>query len=139
MSDICAFLLARIQDDEDRAHAAARRQDPRDDDLYEWPIRDEPASLSRGVVRIFLWLELGRSQWEGCVDPEMAEHMSAWDPARVLNECAAKRQAVHELAQLWESGDCFASASASECGPLRAMAAVYAEHADYQPTWGARI
>jgi len=129
---IVEFLLARIARDEALAEAA---------------IDDHPH-----------WLAMGHDlyQYEGGVSsgylavdrraPQGVEHIANWDPARVLAECQAKR-AIIELAD--EASGLDASVDLDRAvGPrdfdaepyvgdviLRQLAAVYADHPDYQPEW----
>ena len=57
------------------------------------------------------------------------------DPTRILRECAAKRVLVGAAATYspeLEHGD---NGEWAFDGALRAIAAVYADHPDYQPAW----
>jgi len=65
-------------------------------------------------------------------------------PARVLAECEAKRRIVesHRWDEEWENGVRFASDcedcwQSPPCRTLRALAAVYADHPDYDEAWRA--
>jgi hypothetical protein len=83
-----------------------------------------------------------------------ADHIARHDPARVLAECAAKRAIVEEHQPVdytsmgMESPNachiCGIDAGMGEwewlrdswpCPTLRALAAVYADHADYRDEW----
>lgn len=74
----------------------------------------------------------GHDAWGISIEPTDAEHIARHDPARVLAECAAKRAIVESLLDLLVSG-----------GPshhhyrhmLRTLAAVYADHDQYQEAW----
>jgi len=61
------------------------------------------------------------------VEPADAQHIARHDPARVLAECAAKR-AIIELSVNWDG-------FTRNVDVLRALAAVYADHPDYQEAW----
>lgn len=126
---IVEFLEARIAEEEAVAMRAGTRRDPRDADQFSWPITVTGVSRYSGAEeRAFLWLQLGTSQWEGAIEPELAEHMSRWDPARVLSECAAKRALIDgtEYRMTWDDRDEFV---------LIPMARMWADHPDFNPAW----
>lgn len=130
------FLLARIAEDEalaeDTLGAYARHSS-------SW------GTPSTGVV------DLGDPDVDGLIpfgDGPVAEHVAHWDPARVLAECEAKRAiiALHdEWPVLIESEPEVLTtrreyvrrfgAEPMTTPMLRAMASVYADHPDYDPTW----
>jgi hypothetical protein len=65
----------------------------------------------------------------------------AWSPARVLDECGAKRRIVEAARHAEEAGES-ATYTAGEDSRwmayeevLRALALPYAAHPDYDPTW----
>jgi hypothetical protein len=62
--------------------------------------------------------------------PARLRHITRHDPARVLAECAAKRNIVRKF-------DCaaFTESSRPQEFLLRALAAVYADHPDYREEW----
>ncbi len=118
------FLLARITEDEGRALGAEASMDAFDRKLW---------------------------RWLGGYDAEVTEanyaYIDAMPPARVLAECKAKRAIIEagmrtrpdgtrEEIGCWtawgEGQDCSAYDAA-----LRALAAVYADHPDFNPEWSA--
>ncbi len=73
------------------------------------------------------------------VAPQDARHIARHDPARVLREVAAKRK-ILTLHSPWEdSGDCSACGDVPQvcypCETLRALAAAWSDHPDYDPAW----
>jgi len=82
----------------------------------------------------------GARDWagtEGATDAHIARH----DPARVLAECAAKRAilADHTPADDGRCGLCSDLYCVTPwdgiCDVARPLAAVYADHPDYDPAW----
>jgi len=88
-------------------------------------------------------------------DAAYAEHIARHDPARVLAECAAKRAIIAEHAPVDYSGIGMTSPNACSlcgtelsmsdwewvldsfpCPTLKALAAIYRDHPDYQEAWG---
>jgi hypothetical protein len=69
-------------------------------------------------------------------DAAYAAHIARHDPARVLAECAAKRAiaGLHKVGadQCDEHNAMFESIP---CPTIRALAAVYKDHPDYQQDW----
>lgn len=130
------FLLARIAEDE----AVARDVSPLDGAERFGHYRTRPSVSGLPI---------------GWSDQRAEQHFARWDPARVLAECAAKRAIVeqhrpdvgyivlyaHRDREAAEAGGretmpVFASAPQNPAC-LRALAAVYADHPDYQPEWAA--
>ena len=120
------FLLARIRDDE----AAARRAAD-----GPFSITSTPYGETFGIVTA------GGGDY-------LEEQWFAVDPARVLAECKAKRAIVDDhslMVDLYEHDSCsrcvrFHAGMDCEnepwpCPTLLAVAAVYADHADYNPEW----
>lgn len=80
-------------------------------------------------------------------DSTTAAHIARHDPARVLAECAAKRAIMggHEgRRDLYGGRDAYLCEMCTETGPnaqgwpcetLRALAAVYSDHPDYDKDW----
>lgn len=114
MSDIVEFLEARIAEDEARAGSG--------------------------------WSRLGDSRWE-----TTNEGQDFLTPSAVLDECAAKRAIIELHAPIkdegWVSGKdhgylwCGSCGSIDDspepypCDTLKAIAAVYKDHPDYQQEW----
>ncbi|WP_406227378.1 DUF6221 family protein [Streptomyces anthocyanicus] len=59
-----------------------------------------------------------------------AEHIAAWDPARVLREIDAKRRIVDRYAWLREHGD-----TGNMAGVLQVLALPYANQPGYRDEW----
>ena len=108
------FLLARITEERERANAAKRAMQG------EW--------------------------FTGAAD-DVERFVHALTPDRVLAECKAKRQIVaewsaadsvadaeHDAGFTWESAEFSARAEGLK-GALRALAAIYADHPDFDPEW----
>jgi len=101
VSDLVAFLTARLDEDEKAAKS-----------------------------------ELAR-QWYASLPGKYESGTGPFDPARVLREVEAKRR-ILELHGQW--GSRFKCVSLCDnagypCGTVRALAAVYAGHPDYDPEW----
>mgnify|MGYP003300506541 CR=1 FL=1 len=126
---ITEFLLARIAEDEAMAEAASP---------YGFGERWEWASYVLASDREST--------------PKQDEFIEEWWPARVLRECAGKRAIVdaHPIVDdvvevstriKWgfACATCFSYGDIVEdhgyCDTLRALAAVYADHPDYQQEW----
>lgn len=140
------FLEARISEDEAVATAAT----PEGPTPYGW--LDDGKSYQEGV-------ELGSH--EGA-DEAVVAHWRAFDPARVLAECAAKRAIMelhdHDDRECFEmhrgiygpgwpegsygvEGNTWAHPSLEmqqgPCPTLRLLAAPYASHVDFDSSWAA--
>jgi hypothetical protein len=104
------FLLARIAEDEDEARIAN--------------------------AGYYLRYSFDR------LDQRVVDHLSRHAPARVLAECEAKRRIVAEHPDYGGYGEsCETCADSAEdlrpwpCETLLALAAVYADHPDYDEAW----
>ena len=105
---ITEFLLARIAEDETTALAAVDGQaDPENGWGYEGRTLIPHVGIIHHAVQ--------------------AEHITRWHPYRVVAECAAKR-AIIEQAERSDSGWW-------ESIYVAILAAVYADHPDYQTEW----
>lgn len=147
MSDLAAFVSARLADDEAAAKAAcggdARRatwrpQDHPSDTAMVWDAHD-------GVVVYN----------EGAPDDAEAAHIALHDPARVLREVEAKRailalhgvtidrervrddsgQTVEEVAVLCRLCGWVAAVEGAGCSTVQLLAAAWSGHPDYQQEW----
>ena len=134
--DLKTFLLARIEEDEAVARAAI---EPKEMHPY-------------GDVRI---PAMAVSEWpdavRGYLGGPWGEHAANTNPTRVLAECAAKRAIVEmhrrdpdvqrmiygDIYPCTECGDADDSPMEWPCPTMRILAAVYADHPDYQPEWAA--
>jgi hypothetical protein len=121
VSDLAAFLAARLDEDEAAAKAGAYLPGK------DWDAAVHGSGRERDGV---LWDE-DHANVIAWFDDELAaaQHAARHDPARVLREVEAKRKIL-----------------ASECAPyprhappmtvtLRLLAAVYADHPDYDEIW----
>ena len=128
--NITEFLEARIADDEELANAA----------LVGMHGKHETAWDYAGYI-----LSSERDS-----TPKQDEFLTTWWPARVLAECAAKRAIVAEHGRDDDSSADYCETCAVwwkcelgegpppvawPCPTLRALAAVYADHPDYQQEW----
>lgn len=140
---ITEFLEARIAEDEAAASAlldGGKWGAARNEDALEWAVDSNNYGM------------LVATGYVGNSDSRpMAEHIARHDPARVLAECAAKRAIADEHAAVrdenWMSGKdhdylfCGSCGSLDDapvpypCATLAHLAAVYADHADYQQEW----
>jgi Family of unknown function (DUF6221) len=124
MSDLVAFLNARLDEDEAAAKAALEQS-----------------------------TEEGTRWWFDDAAPETPRefHVARWDPARVLREVEAERKildfAFRNAAAIdgeWGDGheaEDIRAGMCSDCGNeaaayvLKPLAAVYSDHPDYQQEW----
>lgn len=134
MSDLMAFLNARLDEDEMAAKACA--------EVYPspWEISDRGwvAKVRADEPNFWVVAELEQHPsvdgWLG----DRLDHIARHDPNRVLADIAAKRRIVEEYEAVREANAdsdidrCLVS-SLSAC--LRSLATVYADHPDYQPEW----
>ena len=142
---ITEFLLARIAEDEVGAKAATGGPWYWDEDGYlrsravqgRWPL----SGTTFDVCVLF-----GGGYDDGRIEGESADrtHVTRWDPARVLRECKAKREALeaawHDHLDL--EGEFGSGRSREELDRVgnvpdvaAGFAAVYAYHPDYDPHW----
>ncbi len=75
--------------------------------------------------------------------PAAEEFWESFGPARVLREVEALRAIValvldyeNEIDQEWGTGDSPAESRTEEIPALRALAAIWRDHPDYDPSWG---
>lgn len=131
--DLKTFLLARIEEDE----AVAREAVDKDG---RWHV-DQRHPLDEAVVQgdIHIYDEGGHTAGQ-------ALHIARHDPARVLAECAAKRAIVEQAEDatgldMSVDNDRLVGERDMKVEPycgdviLAALAAVYADHPDYQKEW----
>lgn len=132
MTDIVAFLNARLDEDE----AAAT---PGEDWSFGFGASSHNIFNEEGdYVAVCIAQAIGN-------DPvRNAEHIARHNPARVLREVKAKRRTMaRHYAD--DDGSCVGCHFANdetrwaetieECPELRDMASVYADHPDYGPAW----
>jgi len=115
MIDLTEFLLTRIAEDE----AVAREALP----PTEWAVTTPPPETPSLTPIVGTGLSY---------NVEAARHIGRWQPARVLAECEAKRQAVQ-----WCDDDplCHDGGWAYTDKFLRFLALPYADHPDYREEW----
>jgi len=123
MTDLAAFLLARIAEDEATAQECVKHG------LRTFNDYRTIESDSGGYI---WWAPpMHAGPWAAFVD-----QVEAWDPARVLAECAFKR---HLIRQAQGSGQplepVIGDVISFPLGVLLAMAHVYAAHDDYRDEW----
>lgn len=107
MSDLSAFLLARIAEDESLAQSAAK-----DENLLRSLRNVTSAPIPGGEIL----------------------HIVRWDPARVLAECEAKRSLINIHPEA-VGQDLSAGAAWAYDEMLRRLALPYADHPDYRQEW----
>lgn len=125
---IVDFLLARIAEDEAVARAGISSQaDPENG----W-----------GLIEIQGFAGLSLSPHVGHIHERVqGEHVIRWHPARVLAECEAKRRIVAQHRPGKEGDTCEMCTSGGPdaqgwpCDTVRYLAAVYADHPDYDLDW----
>ena len=149
MTDITAFLAARL--DEDEADAlAAQKADPTPWEAHESTGKTTDHAWQLGAGLVIDTNEVGLWDCEGsntlCMAAPTARHVARHDPARVLAEVKAKRRVMERHTAGWrKSGPCLGcnfgpqedefTEDVEECPELRDMASVYADHPDYNPAW----
>lgn len=144
MSTLAAFLLARVEEDEETAKAAVRPEH-----MHPYGDRALPAVSPEQVP----------DEVRGYLGGAWGEHFARWDPARVLAECAAKRAilAVHcppepgsSLARTFSAAHCTGCGYSGpcddpnvehvdQCPTLRAIAQPYTSHPDFRPEWATKL
>ncbi|MFE9337788.1 DUF6221 family protein [Streptomyces sp. NPDC007063] len=118
MSDLVAFLRARLDEDETMARKAASRQ-PRS---AAWT--HEPD----GKVRAGDGTPVAKHAWA-----DEGAHITRHDPARVLAEVDARRRILR-----WHLDEECCSVCLDDvegCPLFRALALPYADHPDYREEW----
>ncbi len=121
---LAEFLLARIAEDKMIAGFAAQ-------DLHNgsWHLNPEQEEVhAAGETPVFV------APWGGSLGPA-AEHVTRWDPARVLAECEGKRRIVDECCGWIEESCEDYGARALARMTLRLIALPYADHPDYREEW----
>jgi hypothetical protein len=134
--ELAAFVAARLDEDEAAATRAAvdpvgaleayfeveARHQEQDWGLYP----ERKTEYSRGQADALLWASTAIR--------ERMVPLSLHNPLRMLRDVAAKRKLLDTYTVIDDIGEC--TATSAIVGALRAMAAVWSEHADYQPEWG---
>lgn len=132
---LAEFLLARIEEEESAATAATLGP-------WRWDIDGDLVTVHE------LPLPGGRDQLPGSVlwadgydsnDPTIVgrptdrEHITRWDPTRVLAQCRARRSVVQLLAPL--AVDCGSCVGCPPCHTLRLLALPYGDHSEFEAGW----
>lgn len=123
MSDLTAFLTARLDEDEAAAKAAAGP---------DWFL-DSAEDDDKRDIRCPSTLYPGRLAVADGVHSEDAEHIARHDPTRVLREVAAKRAILGQYEDVaeWDPPQMVGALEDA----VRALAAVYSDHPDYDQAW----
>lgn len=121
MTAIVAFLRARLDEDEQAARAAGNRQWlVGDNTISLWPEREDDGFMS----------------WPTRAD---ARHAAKWEPARVLREIGAKREALDHYERIRQhtvrSDEAYVLAEGAVRKHIQIMALPYADHPDYRQEW----
>jgi len=141
MTDLVAFLLARL--DEDQAIALGVSIGPRKPELWIaklWPFGKAPRNWAVDCP-------FGAVVVDGAFEASAA-HIARHNPARVLAEIAAKRAIIDAHPNV-NDGDCGTCVRAGwgypthggstiehwPCPTLRLLAAPFADHEDFDPAW----
>lgn len=155
MSDLVAFLRARLDEDEQQATLARMRRDwdPKTDErpvgpsAGQWSAEGEEVS-GDGILIV---------EQEGWHNAEQANHIARWDPARVLAEVQAKRAIVDRYEDERSRRDAYRSPLAREAEDhkavhdrrtqearsrvaedvVRLLALPYVDHLEYRQEWTA--
>ena len=135
MSDLSAFLEARISEDEASAKAAASVAGPHWRHDTGWSEADHPYSQVRSPGGAIVADAL-----RGPDDEEIGPFLARHDPARVLREVAAMRQiAAHMTAPRTTASldGLIVNGRFRTTGDhaLRLLAAIWRDHPDYQEGW----
>lgn len=132
--DLVAFLTARLDEDEAAAAEAGEDSGPE----WRWQPEELPGMVvASGSGEIVVYDE-GRPTGAG------GAHIARYDPARVLAGVAAKRAILAAYERQFTErkshpGDLAASGALLALhGAVKALAAVYSGHPDYDPKWAIR-
>ena len=127
MSDLAAFLLARVAEDE----AVAR-------EVLE---KVKPGASLYGIPTSPIYVEDAEgSAASSFFDRDYGQGGYTITAARVLAECEAKRQIVEvhsvgAMACYWTQDSMSVHEPGEACETLRHLALPYAEHPDFDPAW----
>ena len=130
MSDLAAFLLARIGEDEAAARAASEGPWFQDGTAIRGQPRLYAPSAGPTLVVTHTW-------------STEAAHILRHDPVRVLREAEAKRKIIGEYDEFRaevnrpdEHAGAGVTTGAKELRfAVRCLAAIYADHAEYEAEW----
>lgn len=125
-SPIIDFIEARLEEDQETAKAA---QDLMELSWQMLPEGPEEENYS-GEYRISNGLTVA-----GHVEEAKARHIVLHQPARVLREITAKRELVAVCKHAQETWDIVGDGFVILERAIHALAAVYSDHADFNPEW----
>ncbi len=129
MSDIAAFIAARLDEDEAIANRAARKR------RGPWRVLGDAA---RALVHGNRGPDLPVADTPGLM---IADHIARHDPARALREVAALRDIVDAYQECLKIQAGFKEVSSEEARRdalemcCRQIAAIWADHPGYDETW----
>ncbi len=132
MSDLIDFLTARYDDEERTAKAAMFSPESRREFGGEGSL-SETRTGGNGYF--------ATGPWGGGIDDEYAEHIVAWQPARVLAEVGVKRQIVRAHRRVRTSDRdsperlCGMCGGGYPCTTLKLMALPYSGDDGYEEVW----
>ncbi|MFJ3923030.1 DUF6221 family protein [Streptomyces sp. NPDC090022] len=138
-ADLVQFLRARLHEDELIARSVQDRSTPWDG---QWvPDGTNVLRTKNGHV-----LTYGHATTDGRdlpmpLKPGLVDHWARHDPARVLAEVDAKRQALNHYERIQQhtkksnGGDDYILAEGAVCRQIEFMALPYADHPDYRTEW----
>lgn len=148
-TDLAAWLLACIDEDERRASAASVKQD--DPQWYSHPVvRSVPRHFTvrstrdrRPIARVQDLAGDDEADTVGILDGDaVAGHIAEWDPTRALAECDAKRRRIelHRPSYYPEgdgpAGDCTSCMNEPwPCPTLRLEGLPYVARPGYREEW----
>ncbi|NKV21525.1 hypothetical protein GS913_18515 [Rhodococcus hoagii] len=138
MSDLVEFLRARLDEDEQTATAATSATFG---EVPTWTSKDDgTGDQTHGYVMADHTAICGHDGDD--VPLPVADHIARHDPARALREGEAKRRIVQELEDEYTQAEdkliadgVFIALNENRSPVLRALAAVYSDHPDYQQEW----
>jgi len=149
---ITEFLEARISEDEKQAAALLKDLEGEVAESYAGAVDERGPFTPQRLLSAKMWAQFaGQSKWRNFAEGQHIAYLA--DPSRVLAECAAKRAIIGEVklgapAPLADAemrnfamhpAYEYATTEGQRKPPinsvLRALAAVYKDHSDYQEDW----
>jgi hypothetical protein len=161
MATIIEFLEARMAEDEEQAKQLLRDLEGEIAESYAGAVDDKGPFTPQRLLSAKMWAQFaGQSKWRNFAEGQSIAYLAS--PERVLAECAAKRAILAHAISLGDDGVYTADYMPSREGEklsgeigtrsiypghpsfpqtviysrtLRALAAVSADHPDYQQEW----
>lgn len=150
---IIEFLEARIAEDEKKASALLRDLQGQSDEEYAAIVDDKGPMTPARLLSAQMWAHYdGQSKRRSFAKGQQIAYLA--NPERVLAECAAKRAIIGEHVPVDYSGFGMVSPNACSlcgadhsmhdwewvensfpCPTIKALAAIYADHPEYQQEW----